>query len=90
MLLSQADRRPALLPAPEPTPEASLEAFKDAAVLPENPWPEEVAILLRGLPDAIRRGTSIEFWSEHYTGVPREWRSFVCAEKDRMKRDMRR
>ncbi|TDW63121.1 Rad52/22 family double-strand break repair protein [Novosphingobium sp. PhB55] len=85
-----ADRRPALLPAPDPTPEASLQAFKDAAVLPENPWPEEVAALLHGLPDAIRRGTSIEFWSEHYNGVPREWRAFACAEKDRMKRDLRR
>ncbi|WP_278984097.1 Rad52/Rad22 family DNA repair protein [Sphingobium yanoikuyae] len=83
--LAIADQRRAL-----PAPDAALAAFKEAAVPESNPWPEEVATLLSGLPAAIRDGSNIEFWSEHYPVVPHEWRAFVRAEKDRMKRDIRR
>lgn len=84
------DQRPALLAAPS-EPDAALAAFK-AATMPEpkSVWPVEVTTLLSGLPGAMRDGTNLEFWGQNFRQIPREWRAFVLAERDRLKKDMRR
>lgn len=66
------------LPAPE-VPAARLTGappFKQPAI---------VTRLLGGLDDAVRSGNGDTFWSDHFPQVPREWRAFVCAEKDRIR-----
>jgi len=76
------DQRAVLLPAPE--------VLAPAVEAEPAPWPIEVTTLLQGLPAAIRDGSNIEFWGQNFRQVPREWRPFVIAERDRIKREMRR
>ncbi|MED5545679.1 MAG: Rad52/Rad22 family DNA repair protein [Pseudomonadota bacterium] len=84
--MALTDQRPAALPAPAD----DLAALKEALSDETSTWPEEVAELLNGLPRALRDGSYLELWGELYPKVPREWRSYVVGEKDRIKRDMRR
>lgn len=69
-----------LLPPPEQSAGPSL--------APPFRQPRDVAQLLAGLPQAIREGRADTFWTTGWPGVPEEWRPFVIAEKDRIKREV--